>query len=633
LLVALFVLAVCIGVAAATTWLITSSRKAELERAHAQTRNLAEAMQQHVTQSAQEVAAKVDVVLQTLESADPPVDDKHLTALLQRLENQSTAVREIWVNDLRAGRVLTGRGKVSAERSETLMTAAGSMAGYSSTDLQIGRPVRSGMSGEWVLPMTRTIFDDNGRARYAVIGGLRLRHLEAFFERLDLGPRGRLTLLSSNARVLARQPFDVNELDQDLSATPSNQSYMQQSTRGSFESLSPIDGVYRLVNFIHLSDFPLIAVAAVAVDDEMAGWRAASGRAAAVAALICLVVGGSGWVLVHVLRQQQRLHDSVRASNRRLQDLKAALDAHAIVAVTDTQGRILQANAKFCEISGWAEDELLGRTHAVLKSGLHTAAFYSQLWRTISRGEVWRGEVCNRRRDGSLYWVDSTIVPFLDSAGKPHQYISIRADITARKSAEADVARSRDELAHLNAALDAQAHTDGLTGVANRRGFDKTLASELLRASRVGVPVSVLLLDVDHFKRYNDEYGHPAGDACLKQIGAALQRTTARAGDCVARYGGEEFAIVLPGVLPQDAMKVATRVLDAVRSLALPHVRSEHGTVTVSIGVHGVQTDGRALPPSPDALLSCCDVALYEAKAQGRNGARLFTSSTQMLPA
>jgi PAS domain S-box-containing protein len=131
---------------------------------------------------------------------------------------------------------------------------------------------------------------------------------------------------------------------------------------------------------------------------------------------------------------------------KQLSDQKYALDQAAIVAATDAQGVITYVNDRFCEVSGYTRDELVGKTHRVINSGLHSKDFFRDLWKTISSGEVWRGEVCNRKKGGDLYWVNTTIVPFLDEKGKPLQYLSIRNEITELKVAQQTINEQQEKL-------------------------------------------------------------------------------------------------------------------------------------------------------------------------------------------
>jgi diguanylate cyclase (GGDEF)-like protein len=190
----------------------------------------------------------------------------------------------------------------------------------------------------------------------------------------------------------------------------------------------------------------------------------------------------------------------------------------------------------------------------------------------------------------------------------------------AHEQLELNVQERTAALVAANLKLMAMSTTDGLTGIANRRRFDEVLASEWRRAQRTGSALTLAMIDVDWFKRYNDHYGHQAGDDCLRSVASMLAANAHRAGDLVARYGGEEFVLIVAGGNSESALQLVQTLCHAMEEMALPHATSPFGHVTVSIGVATV-IPGEGL--SATTLLKKADEALYQAKAQGRNQAVL----------
>ena len=183
-------------------------------------------------------------------------------------------------------------------------------------------------------------------------------------------------------------------------------------------------------------------------------------------------------------------------------------------------------------------------------------------------------------------------------------------------SLERRVAERTEQLEDANRKLATLSITDGLTGLANRRHFDDVLRAECARATRVGQPLAVIMLDVDYFKRYNDHYGHQPGDACLIRVAHALMASMRRAGDLTARYGGEEFSIVLPNTGADEARQIGEALRRAIADLGIAHAGADAGQVTISVGVAIQPVPGAA---DPDALMRLADAALYCAKDAGRN--------------
>lgn len=497
-----------------------------------------------------------------------------------------------------------------------------------------------------------------------------------------------------------------------------------------------------LSEFIDLQNTEITAAAKTAHDKQQL-------------ALLFLILGSCLFLILSILishfvyRRAQQLVDSLvdtgealQSINQELEFQKFALDRHAIVSIADANGKITYANKLFCQISQYSEAELLGQDHRLLNSAYHPKAFFVDMWHTIASGKVWKGEVHNRKKNGDYYWVETTIVPFLDNSGKPERYVSIHTEITAIKEAEAMlkqgkaqleqmvVERTRDleesrnimqsitgaaqdaiamtddagnitywneaaqrlfnhssadvmgkslpaliapaqlhetyqhtfidlvssgegartgktvELAALNSAgcefpieislsavkirdrwhgigimrdiserkemerlLLEQATTDPLTGIHNRRKFDELMKLEQHRATRYQAPFSLILFDIDHFKQINDSFGHPAGDAVLKDL-ASLVASNIRDSDFFARWGGEEFSI-----LAGNCNLYATRLFaEKLRHLIASHTFPQVNKLTCSFGATEY-----LLGESVEALLARADNNLRKAKQQGRN--------------
>ncbi len=188
-----------------------------------------------------------------------------------------------------------------------------------------------------------------------------------------------------------------------------------------------------------------------------------------------------------------------------------------------------------------------------------------------------------------------------------------------------DMVRSHQELEDRVRKLLRESATDGLTGLANRRHFDAIFINEWNRAARSQTPISLLMVDIDHFKKYNDHYGHQAGDRCLQHVATALDSCVRRAGELVARYGGEEFVLLLPGSNEEEACETAQKCLDRIREAALAHAASPTANgVTLSIGAASIQPQ----PASESmSILNAADAAMYRAKSTGRNRFELANAS------
>lgn len=268
-------------------------------------------------------------------------------------------------------------------------------------------------------------------------------------------------------------------------------------------------------------------------------------------------------------------------------------------------------------MTGYELAEVIGANPRILRSGMMDPVFYRTLWTAILKGEHWSGELWNLKKDGELYGEEMHIAPVRSADGGISNFVAVKHDITQRKQAEAQAQRAKDKLESRNNEL-TRAHedilrisqTDALTGLANRRTIDETMAQEISRAERLGSGFSLILGDLDHFKSINDEFGHLVGDGVLVAAAAVLA-AQARPYDLPARFGGEEFLLLLPESTLEDAMTIAQRIRIAISEKTIPGIQRH---ITMSLGI-STWTAG----DTAGELISRADVALYQAKRRGRN--------------
>ena len=288
------------------------------------------------------------------------------------------------------------------------------------------------------------------------------------------------------------------------------------------------------------------------------------------------------------------------ASSQQLTRLSQAVSQSPVsIIITDTQGNIEYVNQAFERISGFSRDEAIGKNPRILRSNKTPAATYTSLWKTLSDGEPWEGELLNQRKDRSLYWVQAGISAVRDDKGDITHFVSIQEDISLRKAQE-------HEIKH-------QANYDALTELPNRFLAMDRMGQAINAAIRHDQTVVVMFIDLDNFKQINDNHGQDSGDQMIAMAASRIQQAI-RQTDTAARFGGDEFMVILNDLeSSDDASRVAEKVLS---KLAAPYkIDDKNLSITASIGMAIFPSDGQ----DPYELLRNADAAMFGAKDDGGN--------------
>jgi diguanylate cyclase (GGDEF)-like protein/PAS domain S-box-containing protein len=279
-----------------------------------------------------------------------------------------------------------------------------------------------------------------------------------------------------------------------------------------------------------------------------------------------------------------------------------------IICRTGLDMRFLYVSPSVVQVLGWTPEELMSMEpfgHVLPEDLPGLAAIANENLKPGVEASIATARM--RKKDGTIIWMEVTARVVRDpTTGEPKEAVIVMRDITERKLMEEQ--------------LSALALTDGLTGLANRRAFDHDLDREWRRTLREGSQISLLLLDIDHFKEFNDRYGHQVGDDCLRAVAIALTEAV-RSIDVAARYGGEEIAVILPSTDTAGAVALAEKIRSAIEALDLTHEGNPQGgsRVTASVGVATALARHGGTMRMPESLLLAADNALYKAKHEGRN--------------
>ncbi|MGB3752097.1 MAG: diguanylate cyclase [Arcobacteraceae bacterium] len=301
------------------------------------------------------------------------------------------------------------------------------------------------------------------------------------------------------------------------------------------------------------------------------------------------------FAILYKNRTVNLLNRKLMRLNRVFSEQQKMIDKYVLILKTDLKGIITEVNDAYCKVIGYEEDELIGKTHAIIKHKDMDDEFFKNMWEDIKNDRIWNGEIKNRTKNGETVYFLLNIEPAFKD-GKKVGYLSISEDITHKK------------------AIEKLSITDQLTQLYNRHKLEDSFAIEISRAQRYNRSLSTILIDIDYFKSVNDTYGHDVGDEILQSV-ATILRDNIRLTDLVGRWGGEEFIIIVPDSTLEEARQLAQKIRKVIENYDFKSI----GKKTASFGVSTF-----VLNDTKESFVKKADIALYNAKKQGRNKVVVF---------
>jgi diguanylate cyclase (GGDEF)-like protein/PAS domain S-box-containing protein len=600
-----FALAMTASVLGVVVWKALEAKSTALERGKTDIQNLAHSLAEHASHTIQaaDIAMTGMVDLLMYQVPLPERFNKYLVETVATLPQ----IREIGVLNA------DGEWKYSSlpETPRHNNSDRKYFAYHRETPgkaLRISEPLQSRLTGRTTIVLSKRITRMDGSFGGVLVAAIDSDYFSGFYRTFQIGQDGSVGLFRSDGIVLIRWPHSDNA--RDLSKTDLFRTHLGLSSVGYYRVTSPFDGIVKFIGYEKAPQYPMVVTVAMSEDWLLSNWLMTLRTDAMVAGvLLCMII-----LLAALVSSQFRFR---MKSERALRDSEAhyrllANNIADVVILMDARGTLRYVSRSVEPVLGLRVQDIVGKPCLDLvhpEDKKTVVAANAQLNGSNAAATcVFR----TFRVDGSGVWLEINFKQATkrdDSAQT--EFVGVLRDVTERKQME-------DELTVLNRLLTQLAATDGLTGLTNRRTFDAFLRREYEACEEI----SVLLFDIDHFKGYNDAYGHQAGDRCLQAVAKVIGDATSNTPGLSARYGGEEFAVVLPNTSEQGAMKVAEAIRLTVRALGLPHTTASRGYVTISAGVatRTRSTLGEA------ALVGEADAALYEAKRFGRNRSVAFSS-------
>jgi diguanylate cyclase (GGDEF)-like protein/PAS domain S-box-containing protein len=603
-LAATFVALVCVAIVASSGWAEWTSRGVVLRNAEVDLGNLARSLTQQADDSFELAETTLISIVSGLETAGTNPRMARLRAFLDTRKSSLGRIRGLFVYD-ENGRWLATTEDVSlADQNNGDRDYFRHHRESNDLGTFIGKPVHSRSSGQWVITLSRRWNHPDGTFAGVALASIEASYFSDFYGQFDIGPRDSVTLLRSDGIALARRPDDGISVGRDMSQASFFAGTRLPASSGVRYFQSGLTGLQRLGFYQQSSHYPLVILATRAQDDVLARWRHDARRRMALVLGLVSLIAVMGLYLVRQLQRGQHLALALidKEANFRL----LAEGSSDMVTRIGLDERIQYASPSSIRIVGWRPKQLVG-TPALAGVNPLDLPDVEEKVAALKHGGVEETRVAyrTRHREKSEIWVESTLRVTRTVDGEIDGVVAITRDVTQQKN--------------LEGRLETLATEDGLTGLANRRRFDERLLEEWGRAYRDKSCLSLLIIDIDNFKKFNDEYGHPAGDECLRAVGRVLAAEAKRTTDLSARYGGEEFAMLLPNTDAAGCARIGERILRELRDAGLPHkLNFPSRLVTASLG-GAVCRPGVERSAGHASLIEAADRALYAAKDNGRD--------------